>query len=341
MTTSSFFKKLTVLAGLLGAACSGSYGQGIHFSQYYNAPLLVNPANTALLPDASYRVGVNYRQQWASIPVPYTTISGFGEFQLLRGIEGNNWLGIGVAFWDDKAGAGQLQQSRGDLFAAYHLQLGDVQMLSLGASVGTVQRKVDFTKFTFDQQWDGFSFDRDLSSGEPAEIRKTNYLDVGLGLNYALFPNENFYLKMGVAASHLNQPTETFYDTTHRVGLRLTGNVEAVIRASPTVILTPSVYFTTQQSAWEALYGSLAQFRIGGDEAAGSFIVGAFHRWNDAAVGVVGYQWSNLRLTSSYDYTLSSLKPATGGRGAFEVSLLYQGTYKKDMRDSKFACPRF
>ncbi len=334
-------KRLLFCLLAIAGSAANSHAQGIHFSQYWNAPLLANPANTALLPDASYRVGAQYRQQWASIPVPYTTVSAFGEAQLLRGIEGSNWLGVGGAFWTDRAGAGQLEQTRGDLFVAYHLQVGDKQMISLGASAGIVQRRVDFSQLTFDQQWDGFQFDNALKSGEPADVRQTGYTDLGLGLNYAFFPNENFYLKIGGGVGHLNQPVETFYGTSHKVGLRSTGNAEAIIRISPTVILTPSVYFTTQQSAWEGLYGTLAQFRIGGDAAAGSFIVGAFHRWGDAVVGVAGYQWGDVRITSSYDYTLSSLKTANNGRGAFEMALVYQGHYKKDLRDSKFACPRF
>lgn len=320
---------------------AGGYAQGMHFSQYWNAPLLVNPANTALLPDANYRLGAQYRQQWASIPVPYTTISVFGEAQLLRGVEGSNWLGIGGAFWNDRAGAGQLEQTRGDLYMAYHLQLGERHMVSLGASAGIVQRKVDFSRLIFDRQWDGFKFDEALKSGEPMDMRQAGYTDIGVGLNYAFFPNENFYLKIGGSVGHLNQPTETFYNASHKLGMRPTGNAEAIIRVSPTVILTPSLYFTMQQNAWEGLYGTLAEFRVGGDEVAGSFIIGAFHRWGDAIVGAAGYQWGDIRLTSSYDYTLSTLRSANNGRGAFEISLLYQGHYKKNYRDSKFACPRF
>lgn len=328
-----------VMAMVLPVA--GGYAQGMHFSQYWNAPLLVNPANTALLPDANYRLGAQYRQQWASIPVPYTTISVFGEAQLLRGVEGSNWLGIGGAFWNDRAGAGQLEQTRGDLYMAYHLQLGERHMVSLGASAGIVQRKVDFSRLIFDRQWDGFKFDEALKSGEPMDMRQAGYTDIGVGLNYAFFPNENFYLKIGGSVGHLNQPTETFYNASHKLGMRPTGNAEAIIRVSPTVILTPSLYFTMQQNAWEGLYGTLAEFRVGGDEVAGSFIIGAFHRWGDAIVGAAGYQWGDIRLTSSYDYTLSTLRSANNGRGAFEISLLYQGHYKKNYRDSKFACPRF
>ena len=44
-----------------------SMGQDLHFSQFYNSPLTTNPANTGFIPDADYRIGVNYRNQWSSI----------------------------------------------------------------------------------------------------------------------------------------------------------------------------------------------------------------------------------------------------------------------------------
>ena len=55
-----------LLSGALGA-------QDLHFSQFFNSPLTTNPANTGFIPDANYRVGINYRSQWTSVPAPYTT----------------------------------------------------------------------------------------------------------------------------------------------------------------------------------------------------------------------------------------------------------------------------
>src|SRR5687768_13145294 len=89
---------LAIFAGAGDAAA-----QGIHFSQYYNAPILLNPANTALMPEADYRVGFNYRKQWASIPVPYKTTSAYADFQAMRTRNESNWLGVGVGFFSDKA----------------------------------------------------------------------------------------------------------------------------------------------------------------------------------------------------------------------------------------------
>src|SRR5688572_11237773 len=93
-----------LLAGVFALFFSSqATGQGLHFSQYYNAPLLLNPANTALMPESDYRIGVNYRQQWAAIPVPYKTISAYADFQALRNKNLTNWMGLGLAFWNDKA----------------------------------------------------------------------------------------------------------------------------------------------------------------------------------------------------------------------------------------------
>src|ERR1700679_3781535 len=95
-------------AGALCLICSTvAIGQSIHFSQYYNAPMLLNPANTALMPDYDYRFGMNYRNQWAAVPVPYNTFSAFADFKVggnKNNETHNNWLGLGLAFFNDKAG---------------------------------------------------------------------------------------------------------------------------------------------------------------------------------------------------------------------------------------------
>ncbi len=50
-------------------------GQDLHFSQFFNNPLLTNPANTGFIPDADYRLGASYRNQYSNImAVPYNTI---------------------------------------------------------------------------------------------------------------------------------------------------------------------------------------------------------------------------------------------------------------------------
>ena len=67
--------------------------QDLHFSQFFNSPLTTNPANTGFIPDADYRIGAHYRNQWSTVmSVPYKTISVFGDAQVFRDRLENGWL---------------------------------------------------------------------------------------------------------------------------------------------------------------------------------------------------------------------------------------------------------
>ncbi len=324
---------------------TGAYGQGMHFSQYYNAPLLLNPANTGLLPQEDYRIGVNYRKQWASIPVPYVTMSAFGDFQLMRNRNQTNWMGIGFSFWNDVVGDGNLKLTKFEGHLAYHIQMGEYSMVSLGVSAGYAGRTVDFTKLTFGSQWDGFVFNETFPTNEKYSSQvKTNYFDIAAGVNYAIFPNENTYIKIGLGMAHLTQPKETFYgQLTNKLGRRPTVNIDALFKLNDVIIFNPSVYYTTQKGASELLYGMLFAINVSGEEKTNTqLILGAYHRWGDALIAALGLKYQQWKLTTGYDFTMSSLAATNKGRGAFEISLIYEALYNEYSRDRRtYTCPRF
>jgi type IX secretion system PorP/SprF family membrane protein len=334
-------KKTALLFSLSALSVTG-FSQGMHFSQYYNAPLLLNPANAGLLPADDYRVGVNYRKQWASIPVPYNTTSVFADFQAMRNKNQTNWLGGGVSFWNDKVGDGHLSLTKFEAVLAYHLQMGEYSMISVGASGGYAQRSVDFSRFTYGVQWDGQTFDRDIASGENG-ASQTSYFDIGAGLNYAFFPNENVYIKIGGGVAHINQPKESFYGQDNNIGMRPTGNIDALFKLNDYVIVNPSVYFTTQKGAYELLYGTLFSLNVSPKEKNSTqLILGAYHRWGDAVVGAVGLKYAQWKLMTSYDFTMSNLSQTNKGRGAFEMGLVFEALYNSFSRDRRtYHCPRF
>jgi type IX secretion system PorP/SprF family membrane protein len=324
------------------------YAQGLHFSQFYNAPMLLNPANAALMKSEDYRLGLNYRSQWASLPAPYKTLSAYGDCQLFKQNETGelmgNWLGVGAAFFNDKAGDGELGLTKFQGAIAYHIQVGSFSMLSVGLSGGYTQRSVNFNKLTFNEQWDGERFDILLPNGEMDGVVKTKLFDVGAGINYAFFPDEYTYMKIGAGVDHINQPEETFFNGSfvNKVGIRPTGSVEALFRLSQTFTLNPSAYYTTQSGASEILFGTNCNIGFGGDENSTSLILGGFYRLQDAAIGVIGMQWGGMKIMGSYDYTISSLTPDNKGKGAFEMSVIFRGMYG-DMSGppQNAGCPRF
>jgi type IX secretion system PorP/SprF family membrane protein len=337
------------LAGLLLQYAAPSQNtasaQGIHFSQYNNAPMLLNPANTALLPSDDYRAGVSYRNQWATVPVPFKTTSAFADFGLMRFRNKTNWLGLGVALFDDRVGDGTLTLSKGEAFVAYHVMLNEKHAISAGFSAGYVQRSVDFSKLYFDAQWDGKRFNTGMANGEPISVAKTAFADISAGINYAYMPDEKTYLKIGVGVAHLNRPSETFYAQESVMDIRPSFNAELIKRTSRSIIVNPSVYYTQQSGDYQVMYGTQVLFGLGmgpDETVLHQLIAGAFHRWDDAVVGVVGYQFKGIKLTTSYDFTLSGASELTKGSGGYEVSIIYLGLYDRSQRAVRmYRCPGF
>lgn len=336
-------KRLLILATAILALNNTGHAQGMHFSQYYNAPMLLNPANTALMSETDYRVGANYRSQWAKLPVPYKTMSAYADFQAFRNMNQTNWLGLGFAFYNDQAGDGKLTLTRTEGFIAYHVQMGETSMISAGISGAYGNRSVDFSAFTFDQQWNGFQFDKQTASGENYTHTQTNYYDVSAGINYAFFPNEAFYLKVGVGLAHINQPKESFYGMTNTLNMRPTANIDALLRMRTGVILNPSVYYTTQDGASELVYGFNGSFYIGGDDKnATDLILGVYNRWDESVIALFGLKWGGLKLTTSYDFTMGDPDLQSQSGGAIEFALVYQGMYGQGGRHrGTINCPRF
>jgi type IX secretion system PorP/SprF family membrane protein len=321
------------------------YAQDLHFTQYYNTPMLLNPANTALMSEDNFRIGAIFRNQWATIPVPYNSTSIFTDFQLIRNPDRNNWLGIGLAVYNDKAGDGNLSLFNAGGSVAYHLQIGEGKMLSAGISGAYVHRSINFAAFSYDSQWDGFTFDKSNPNNERIKIATTNFFDLGAGVNYALFPNKNTYIKMGLGLAHLTQPVESFLGSPiNTVGIRTTGSVDALLHLTNKLTINPSTYFTLQTGAWEMLFGTLVITTVSEEEnGTTQLILGGYYRMEDAVIGVAGLKWNNFKLTASYDFTVSSLTAYNQGYGAVEIGLIYQSSYvnTRGRLGNSMNCPRF
>ena len=96
--------------------------------------------------------------------------------------------------------------TKGFASIAYHQLLGFNSLLSGGFNIGFVNKRIDVSKLTFDNQWNGKFFDVTIPSGEQFAYNSATYLDLQAGLNYALFPSDNAYLNVGFSAMHLNRP---------------------------------------------------------------------------------------------------------------------------------------
>ncbi len=324
-----------------------TYAQDLHFSQFFNSPLTTNPANTGFLPDHDYRLGANYRQQWTSIPVPFKTMSVFGDAQVFRDRFESGWVGLGGVILHDVAGSGNLTSTKIYGSAAYHQMLGSTGLLSAGFNLGWANKRVDVTKFTYDNQWNGKFFDVGAPSGENFAATSINYLDVQVGLNYAWFPTDNIYLHGGASVQHINAPKESFFNDVpgydNKIPRRYIAFADAVLKLNDQVIISPGAYFTTQARSREFTIGMHANYNLSGDGEQ-QVIGGLYYRGGDAFIPMIGYQWKSLMITFSFDATTSSLKNYNNAQGASEFALIHEGFYNVNngsLRQTQCPVPRF
>jgi type IX secretion system PorP/SprF family membrane protein len=323
--------KNTVLLVFCGCMMAmNSNAQDLHFSQFFNSPLTTNPANTGFIPDGDYRLGVNFRNQWSSLmSVPYKTMSAFGDMQLMKDRFENGWLGVGAVILRDVAGSGNLTSTKIYGSLAYHQMLGYSSLLSLGFNIGYANKQINTSNLKFPDQFDGKFFDNKLPTSVMLDNNTIGYFDMQVGMNYAYFPTENVYFNTGFSVHHVNRPRESFFASDNnfdnRIPMRYIGFLNGSFKLNEQVILNPNLYYTRQATASELVGGLNAHYNLSGD---GEYllIAGAYYRLNESIIPMVGLGYKDYTFTFSYDATMSSLSTYNSGRGAFEFSLIKQGS---------------
>lgn len=336
-------KKITILLGLNVLTAMSIAAQDLHFSQFFNTPLTTNPANTGFIPDADYRIGAHYRNQWSSImATPYKTVSAFLDFQVMRNKLENGWLGLGAVILSDRVGSGSLRSTKAYGSIAYHQMLGLSSLVSAGFNIGWANKTIDQAKLKFPDQFDGKFFDNTLPTSVVLTNNNVSYLDVQAGMNYAYFPQENVYINAGYSIQHVNRPKESFFnDQTNngRIPMRHTGFVNGIFKLSDRVIVNPNAYFSMQARATELVLGMNANYNLS-EFGEKQLLAGVYYRLGDAVIPMVGLEINNIQFAFSYDVSLSGIRTFNGYRGASELSIIKKGFYPDNV-DRKSLCPKF
>ncbi|MFZ1785532.1 MAG: PorP/SprF family type IX secretion system membrane protein [Ferruginibacter sp.] len=335
--------KILLLVFSCGLIHAATQAQDLHFSQFFNSPLSTNPANTGFIPDADYRLGAQYRNQWSSVmSVPYKTISVYGDAQVFRDRLENGWLGLGALLLNDQAGSGSLTSTKIYASLAYHQMLGLSSLLSAGFNIGWANKRINESKLKFPDQFDGKFFDNTLPTSVFFTNNYVSYIDIHAGMNYAYFPDENVYINAGYSIQHVNRPKETFFNdlsSDGRIPMRQTAFINAILKLNDRVIVNPNAYFSTQAKAKELVFGINANYNLSqfGEQ---QLIAGAYYRFGDAIFPMVGFVTNNFQISFSYDVTMSGLNQFNGYRGASEISIVKKGFYPDNV-DRQSICPKF
>lgn len=328
--------------------------QDVQFSQFYRAPVYLNPALTGIF-EGSFRITANYREQYNSIlgNNPFRTVGA--SFDMRKRIVRNDYLSFGVQVLQDQAGASLFGQSRGNLSVSYMKQLSgsrygsDAQYLVAGAQVGAGQNRINPSKMWFSAQWD----DNTISVNQNADNQESNltnssniFLDFNAGLLWYAVVDENTSVYFGGALNHLAPAEISLYDNdSETLYMRWTGHAGAQLPLTRELSILPSAMVTGQGPSFQTTFGT--NFRYSN------------HDWREVAIraGVWGriaktfdgshvdaiivstiLEMEKFSFGVSYDVNTSSLRTASQSRGSFEVSMIYVQPTKERF---KVSCPKF
>lgn len=333
------FLPLCVL--LLVAGVSRVQAQDPQFSQYYQAPLYLNPGFTGITPQQ--RIVLNHRVQWPNLPQAFSTYAASYDIFVneLRS-------GFGFLFTTDKMGSAGWRTTTASLLYSYKIKLTENIVFSPGLSFGYGSNGLDRSKLIMGDglEYDGISLDPDLN-----KLGRQNYFDFGSG--FLLYSKS---LWLGASFTHMNQPNLSVLNDVSRLqmktaihgGIRmsLSGSVTSRSRAT---YLTPSFIYRMQGKTFQ-------QLDLGVNYHIDPVSVGLWYRGKpfqqtvvnsvqqDALILYLGLYFKQLTIGYSYDFTISNLQTASGG--AHEISIVWEFNTKSTQKDVKkkyklIPCPTF
>lgn len=346
--------KLLIIFSLIGIIVLpfNINAQDFRFSQYNENSAIVNPAltgNTSVL-----KASLSYKEQWKTVTVPYKTYglsvesrfktSGWKEVpgQSMRFTKNsfNRFTG-GLSFYSDKAGDGNLTTTQVNLSLATHVPLNKNSNLSLGFQGSIVQRKLDFGKLVFSNQYNGTKYDASMANGENSAARSFIYPDLGAGLAWNFREKENRatvnngMLKratVGFAMYHLNKPRQSYFvDNSPKINFKYVIHGDFLLPIKSTnVAIAPSYLLQLQATNYEIVGGTSIKYffknnsKYTGFSQSTTVSVGAYYRYKDALIIAFGYDRNQqLGIGISYDFNLSGLTPASKSNGGPEITLRF------------------
>lgn len=351
-TSGQFVMVLVATCGFIFGGNGTVAAQDPQFSQFYAAPLYLNPALAGSTSQA--RAGINYRNQWPAIDANFTTMSFFADYF----IEDIN-SGVGLLVTRDREGLAGLRSMSLGLQYSYELQLTDFLGFRPGVQLAMYNRDVNFDRLTFGDQFDpstGQFIDQPSAESFTTNFSKT-FFDISFG--GVLFTKAAW---LGVSANHLNRPNQSIIDEVSRLPVKLSFHGGFKFYMKPGVVGSGVYARNAERSIAPAVQyrhqGEFDQMDLGLYFTFEPLVLGTWYRGvpfknidgfvnNESIVLLLGFTQLGakdaINIGYSFDYTVSKLGPGSGG--AHEFSLVYTWPMRNPRKPPKdkliIPCPDF
>ena len=332
-----------------------SEAQDVAFSQYYAAPLLLNPALVGGS-GGKFRLTAINRDQWGNVlDNSFKTFGAAIDVRFKGGLgklANSDIVGAGISFFKDKVTGVDFSTTAMSFYGAYHklLDKNTKQYLSAGLSLGIHTQNVNPDRFNFSDEFNGTDgYDQSSQEFENPLINNITYNDIALGINYTFSPSREISYYAGAAVHHATEPDNTFYEDEDRPGesvvpRKFTVHGSASFQLEGDVSVIPRAIFTAQGGHNSLIAGSNLRFGIK-DTNGTAVHIGAWARPSfgvdgtklDAVTVIAGVQLQSFIIGTSYDLHISDFNVAGPQRGTFEISITYVG----DDESEDVLCPTF
>lgn len=163
-------------------------GQDIHFSQYAETPSSINPALAGVTYNT--RIVANFKTQWGSVGTQYQTIGLSFDQTIKHKKLRDNYFAIAANIFQDQAGDARMKTLNPNLGFTYLQKINKKMKISGGIQSGLFYRTIDITQLRWGEQYNGYSYNAELPSGEPNVPRSSiTSFDIGGGINLNSTPS--------------------------------------------------------------------------------------------------------------------------------------------------------
>ncbi len=313
--------------------------QDIHWSQFNDNQIFQNPGNTGNF-NGDYRIIANYRSQWKSVTIPFNTVSFSGDTRY----EKNQNLGIGILFFNDAAGDGKFQTSEFQLNTSYKLIISKDSTHSIrpGINIGINHRQVNWDKFSFDNQYNGATYDPTLPTNETYQNQRNTNLSFGLGVVHEYKQKERQKISSGIGFYNLNRPNQGFFGEKVQRDIRFSIFSKGTYQITNEIDILPSFALQIQGKYKEIIVGSNVKYILYQKPTLYQAVyAGLWLRTKDAGYLSVGMDYQNWFFGMSYDFNLSKLTTASNVRGGIEFAARYIIKRFKPKKINHRICPDY
>ena len=348
-----FFAALTVSLCLLVTA----QAQDPFFSQFYAAPMSLNPALTGGF-NGKFRVSGIYRDQWRkTLAKQFSTYAvstdlrySIGKYRQAR----KDYFGVGILFITDRMNEFDYAYNQLNVAGAYHKSLNPQNnaYLSLGVQFGMNQKTINYANLSFSDQFNGTT-GYVLNTNESLPENNVSWSDLAVGLNFTANPTKKVSVFAGATLHHVLSPSISFYRFDDEEEENpYESYLPRRIGAQFSVRFPVTEKFQLMPRAVGDLQGGNLKtdagfnYRIVLSAFNGTAIqLGTYGRllrdvqdgvMFDSAILMVGVEYSNVLFGVSYDANIATFSNPNR-RSAFEISVAYLGNYENEL----VLCPKF